>query len=358
MGMAEIADAPVLLVADIDKGGVFASIYGTVMLLPPEQRARFRGVIINKFRGDVSLLDDGLKKIEALTGVPVLGVVPMLDVDIDDEDAITVRHARAKAAHAADLVDIAVIALPRISNSTDFNALDRNPLVNLRYLRNPQDLGSPDLVILPGTKSTLADLDWLRRTGLAPAITALAQSGTPVIGICGGYQMLGRRLSDPLGVEGGGQAPGLGLLDTETTFTPDKTRTLVDGRVANTTGFFAPLSGAGFTGYEIHMGETTGRHERFAELRMVSDSACNGGNEASPDGQVSDHVLGSYVHGLFDGEFGDHLVRLLATNRGLNADFEDLDAVAYQESQFELLADALRNHLDLDAIRQIAGTNT
>ena len=207
MGMARRANAPVLLCGDIDRGGVFASLYGTVKLLEPDEQARIKGLIINKFRGDVDILRPGLGELERLSGKPVLGVVPMLDVDVDDEDSLS--H-RLSGGGRVGLVDIAVVRLPRLSNFTDFNPLERMEEVTLRYVRNPRELGHPDLVVLPGTKNTMDDLRWLRESGMEAAVLKHASVGGAVIGICGGYQMLGNTVSDPDGVEGGGSLRGLG----------------------------------------------------------------------------------------------------------------------------------------------------
>ena len=209
MGMARRANAPVLLCGDIDRGGVFASLYGTVKLLEPDEQARIKGLIINKFRGDVDILRPGLGELERLSGKPVLGVVPMLDVDVDDEDSLS--H-RLSGGGRVGLVDIAVVRLPRLSNFTDFNPLERMEEVTLRYVRNPRELGHPDLVLLPGTKNTMDDLRWLRESGMEAAVLKHASAGGAVIGICGGYQMLGNTVSAPDGVEGGGSLRGLGPL--------------------------------------------------------------------------------------------------------------------------------------------------
>ena len=218
MGMARRANAPVLLCGDIDRGGVFASLYGTVKLLEPDEQARIKGLIINKFRGDVDILRPGLGELERLSGKPVLGVVPMLDVDVDDEDSLS--H-RLSGGGRVGLVDIAVVRLPRLSNFTDFNPLERMEEVTLRYVRNPRELGHPDLVLLPGTKNTMDDLRWLRESGMEAAVLKHASAGGAVIGICGGYQMLGNTVSDPDGVEGGGSLRGLGLLPADTVFLRD-----------------------------------------------------------------------------------------------------------------------------------------
>ena len=243
MGMARLAKAPVLLAGDIDRGGVFASLAGTVMLLEPDERAMVRGLVINKFRGDREILRPGLDQIADITGVPVVGVVPWLDVDIDDEDSLS---ERLTGRGGPALVDIAVVRLPRIANFTDFAPLERIPGVSVRYAASPAALGNPDLVILPGSKNTMEDLLWLRQNGLEAAVKKHAAAGGAVLGICGGYQMLGERLADPDGVEHGGTLCGLGLLPVRTVFAKEKTRTRVTGRFERAEGIFSGLSGAAF----------------------------------------------------------------------------------------------------------------
>lgn len=343
MGMARIAGAPVLLCGDIDRGGVFASLYGTVKLLEPEEQDRIKGLIINKFRGDVEILRPGLGTLEELTGKPVLGVVPMLNVDIDDEDSLSARLHRG---NRVGLIDIAVIRLPRLSNFTDFNPLERMEPVSLRYVDDPRSLGSPDLVILPGTKSTLADLRWLRESGLEAKLLQHAAAGGAVLGICGGYQMLGEEISDPEGVEGGGTLRGLGLLPGRTVFRGEKTRTQVEGTFTAAQGVFAGLAGASFTGYEIHMGET----ENPRPILTLHDQ--NGREKR--DGQSVGNVLGCYIHGLFDrGECAGALVDCLLRARGLTAQTGAVDWAAYQETQYDLLAAGLRQALDMEAVYRI-----
>ena len=225
MGLAKLVDAPVLLIGDIDRGGVFAQLYGTIALLESDERARVKGTIINKFRGDRAILEPGLRQLEALCGVPVAGVVPYTRVDIDEEDSLTERFSRTVG---RKLLDLAVIRLPRISNFTDFSPFERYANVSLRYISSVGELGTPDMILLPGTKSTIADLSWLRQSGLEAAICKEAARGTPVFGVCGGYQMLGRSVSDPDGVEAAGltQIRGLGLLD----MTPSSTAKRSSGR--------------------------------------------------------------------------------------------------------------------------------
>ena len=346
MGMAKIAGAPVLLVADIDRGGVFAAVYGTVKLLPPEDQARFKGIIINKFRGDVDILMPGLKKLEELTGVPIVGVVPYMHLDIDDEDSLSDRLATQPSGKP---LDIAVIRLPRISNFTDFNALSRFEPVGLRYVERAEGLGSPDLIILPGTKNTMGDLKWMNANGLADAVKKSAHAGTPIVGVCGGYQMLGSTLSDPDGIEDGGEMKGLELLPAETVFKPRKVRTRVTARVLQQDGFFAGLTGSEPTGYEIHMGTTTlsGGAVPFAAL-----------NDGREDGAACGTVFGSYLHGLFDGAMGTALIRLLLRKKGLSDDVALSDELSqHKEKQYNLLAQSLREHLDFDRIYEIMGVN-
>ena len=345
MGMARMAKAPVLLCGDIDRGGVFASLYGTIALLPPEEQKLIRGTIINKFRGDVEILRPGLVQLEQLTGKPVLGVVPMLDVDVDDEDSLSQRLEQRPAKKG--LIDIAVIRLPRLSNFTDFNALERMEEVTLRYVRSPKELGKPDLVILPGTKNTMDDLRWLRESGLETVILKHAAAGGAVVGICGGYQMLGRTVSDPEGVEGGGTLPGLGLLPTETVFLGEKTRTRVEGVFTTGSGLFAALSGVPFAGYEIHMGVTTIDGSTLVQIKSQT-------GEEKADGCCAGNVWGSYVHGIFDrASCAQAVVNCLRRARGLEEDATAVDWEVYQQQQYDKLAAGVRASLDMQAVYDI-----
>ncbi len=344
MGMARLANAPVLLCGDIDRGGVFASLYGTVKLLEPEEQNLIRGLLINKFRGDPEILRPGLGDLERLTGKPVLGVVPMLDVDVDDEDSLS---ARLSGGGKVGLIEIAVVRLPRISNFTDFNPLERMEEVSLRYVSSPRELGSPDLILLPGTKNTMGDLRWLRESGMESVILKHAARGGAVAGICGGYQMLGRRVSDPDCVEGGGTLAGLGLLDAETVFQGEKTRTQVSGSFTGAQGIFAGLNGAAFAGYEIHMGATAGTGEPLTAFTTQT-------GEARRDGLAQGNVWGCYVHGIFDrGEAAAALVEALMKAKGLEGCAAAVDWQEYAQRQYDKLADGLRSSLDMDAVYHI-----
>ena len=336
MGLAELVNAPVLLAGDIDRGGVFAQLYGTLALLREDERKRVCGTVINKFRGDLNLLRPGLLQLEELTKVPVLGVVPWLDADIDDEDSLAPRLTRRPE---KKLLDLAVIRLPHLSNFTDFSPLEEHPAVSLRYAERRETLGTPDLIILPGTKNTVGDLQWLRESGLAERILRLHQAGTPLFGICGGYQMLGMRLSDPAGIEQRGEYEGLGLLPCETVFDSKKTRTR---KTAVCTA--APFDGALLQGYEIHMGNTHGTADAFCRFE-----------DGTEDGAAGETVFGTYLHGLFDsGELTGSLACWLAGRKGIRLPYTKTESrAAYRNRQYDLLADAVERSLDMKTIRRV-----
>lgn len=334
MGLAKLVDAPVLLAGDIDRGGVFAQLYGTVALLEPDERTRIKGLLINKFRGDVEILRPGLAMLEEKTQLPVLGVIPYLKVDIEDEDSLSTR---LEAGRAVKPLDAAILRLPHISNFTDFMPLEQHPLLGVRYVQSPRQLGTPDVVILPGTKNTIDDLLWLRQCGLEAAVLKLAAQGTPVLGVCGGYQMLGTALDDPDGVEQGGRMDGMGLLPCATRFTGQKVRTRVQACAAA-----GPFAGAQLDGYEIHMGRTErGGTPPFCLLA-----------DGTPEGAAAGNVFGTYLHGLFDtGELTEKLAAWLLACKGLSAaDVRAESHAAYKERQYDLLADAVRAAVDIAAV--------
>ena len=339
MGLARLVAAPVLLAGDIDRGGVFAQLYGTVELLEPDERARICGLIINKFRGDVEILRPGLAMLEEKTHLPVVGVVPYLKVDIEDEDSLS---ERLQQKNAVKPLDIAIVRLPHISNFTDFMPLEQHPLLGVRYVQAARELGMPDLIILPGTKNTVNDLLWLRQCGLETAVQKLARRGTPVLGVCGGYQMLGGMLDDSAGTESGRPQTlrGLELLPTRTVFTLEKRRAQVTATAA------APFAGAALTGYEIHTGRTTVEGAPFCTLA-----------DGTPDGCVQGSVFGTYLHGLFDsGELTEKLAAMLCRRKGLAPETAaPLTMQAYREQQFDLLADGVRRALDMSAIYAAMG---
>ncbi len=344
MGMAKMAAAPVLLVGNIDCGGVFAQLIGTQILLDPDELPYLKACVINKFRGDVSLLQPGLDELERRMGVPVAGVVPWCELDLDDEDGFSAMQGTGRA---DALLDVAVIGLPHISNFTDLNALASMPEVSLRYVRRASELGRPDLAILPGTKATLGDLAWLHERGLAQAIRRLADEGTPVLGICGGFQMLGAQIVDASGAEGGGEAQGLGLLPCRTVFEQSKQLTHDTGAVCELGGALAGVSEAALEGYQIHMGQTT---------REGGTPFCRlGEGLAREDGCACGNVYGTYLHGLFDSaDLTARLVTCLLERKGIaghtvNAQARD----AVRAEQLDKLADALRASLDMDLVYRI-----
>ncbi|MFQ6122737.1 MAG: cobyric acid synthase, partial [Dehalococcoidales bacterium] len=294
MHIARLGEAPVLLVGDIDKGGVFASLVGTLALLDEAERNYIKGFIINKFRGDIALLQPGLDYLEEYTSRPVIGVIPYYhNILIPEEDSI--YPGDGTKAENDEMINVAVIHLPRLSNSTDFEPLQQEAGVEVRYVKTVDELGYPDAIILPGTKSTIADLAHLWRSGLAERIVQQARSGTPVVGICGGFQMLGREIRDPHGVESEEDSiAGLGLLDTITIFQPQKTTRQVKAQVLSNEGLLTGLQGEEVIGYEIHMGQTIGNNTK--PLFLVSNKE---GQADYADGAVADNgfVLGSYLHG-------------------------------------------------------------
>lgn len=349
MGMAKLVNSPVLLVGDIDRGGVFASIAGTLMLLEEDERKMIKGTIINKFRGDVNILKPGLDMIEEITKTPVLGVVPYMELDIDDEDSLSERFNNKGT---VDLIDIAVIRLPRISNFTDFNTFEYIPGVSLRYVKSVRELKDPDMIILPGTKNTMEDLKWLRESGLEAQILKQAAKGKVIFGICGGYQMLGMELSDPFNVESGGTMAGIGLLPTKTIFEEEKVRTRVSGNFNEVSGILAELSYVEFEGYEIHMGQTT---YDFNEEELTTIDNVNGEDIIKNDGLYKDNVYGSYIHGIFDKEeVSKAIVESLCIHKGIDySSISTVDIEKYKEEQYDKLAEGIRKSLDMKAIYEI-----
>ena len=342
MGMARLAKAPVLLVGDIDRGGVFAQLYGTIALLEESEQSMIKATIVNKFRGDVSLFSDGLDMLGKITGIPAAGVIPYLSVDIEDEDSVSERFTRRTLGAA---IDIAVIQLPHLSNFTDFAAFEATPGVGVRYVKSAKELGSPDMVILPGTKNTIYDLKWLRECGLEAAIKLLASQGIVVFGICGGYQMLGSSISDPEGAEGGGEIEGINLLPVKTEFAAEKHRSRTTAKVIGTEGALASLYGTELEGYEIHMGRTV-LSEGAKPLVQLENGAL--------DGCVLGNVYGSYLHGFFDAAAcREAVLSSLSRKKGVSLKAEAFDLKAYKESQYDLLAEVMRENLDMKLIYRI-----
>ena len=331
--LAHEAQIPAVLVGDIDRGGVFASLYGTIALLPAELAEHLRAFVINKFRGDPALLTSGLTELEARTGIPTIGVVPWQDgIDLDAEDSLALPRPNA-ASPAGDLapLDVAVVRFPRISNFTDLDPLAREPGVSVRYVDHPGALGDPDLVVLPGTKATVADLEWLRQQGFGPALAVSAC----VVGICGGYQMLGRAIRDPDGVESSrAEVDGLGMLDVETTFQADK----VVRRRRGT------ADGEPVTGYQIHHGRTR------ADRPWITLDDGSGDGAVSAGGRIH----GTTLHGLFESDgFRDRFLAEVARRRGRSFIPSGRPFAAAREAQFDAIADLLEAHLDMAAVDKL-----
>lgn len=348
MGMAKMANAPVLLVGDIDRGGVFAQLIGTVMLLEEEEKKMVKGLIINKFRGDKTILDPGVQMLEERSGIPVVGVAPYLNIQVEDEDSLTERF---NGSGEVGLVDIAVIRVPRISNFTDFNPFESIPGVSLRYVKTPSELRNPDMIILPGTKNTMDDLKWMRESGMEAAVKKEAARGTLIFGICGGYQMLGETLSDPYGTEAGGTMRGMGLLPIDTVFAQTKTRTRVKGKFMEVSDAFAELRGVQLEGYEIHMGESVLKGDAINSVHVQD---CVSGDEKD-EGACLENVCGTYVHGVFDQEVvAVAVVQAIGRKKGIDvSEMTGVDFAAFKETQYDILAAELRKHLDMERIYQI-----
>lgn len=333
MPMARYADADVILVADIDRGGVFASCYGSVMLQTPEDKARIKGIIINKFRGDIRLFEDGRKMLEDICGVPVLGVVPMFkDIVIEEEDSVELE--RKHRSLDADKINVAVVMLRHMSNFTDFNVLERDERVNLFYTNNTKDIEKADIVIVPGTKATLDDLYELRKNGVAQAIIRAHKDGKMVIGICGGYQILGQMVSDPDGIEGSvPQLPGLGLLNIETVMTAEKTTKQVDFE----------FEGEMCRGYEIHQGRS-----KATQLSMKK-------SKELPKVVMESNCIGTYIHGFLD---NPSVINFILKDRKTEKADKGMSPVRiedFKNQQYDLLAEHVRKYVDVEKLYKIIG---
>lgn len=345
MGLAELVDAPVLLVGDIDRGGVFAQLLGTLMLLTEKERTRVKGLIINKFRGDRSLLDSGIRILEEKGQIPVTGVIPYMELFLEEEDSLAERFQKRKRKQGC--MDLVVIHYPRISNFTDFDIFEQIPNITIRYVTSAEELGVPDFIFLPGSKNTMGDLKWMRQNGLEAAIKKLADK-TPIFGICAGYQMMGSQIFDPEGVEEGGKIKGMDLIPIITELKKEKIRRQVRGTIQQVKGMFSVLSGLEYEGYEIHMGKT-----RLKEEQLESDTVLMIGNK--------EHIIGTYIHGIFDkGNIAAAFVEVLAKKKGIsiqdnmakqNRIIEDYRII--KEKQYDKLADIMTEYLDKKEIYKI-----
>lgn len=340
MGMAKMAGSPVLLAGDIDRGGVFAQLLGTLMLLEENEKSLVKGLLINKFRGDKNILKPGLEMLEQMGGKPIAGVIPYIFCDLEDEDSLSEKLDQTEN---KGLIDISVIRLPKISNFTDFDVFRQFENVSVRYVSKVSELKNPDFIIIPGTKNTISDMKWLRTCGIETAIKKLVSENVPVFGICGGYQMMGNKIDDPDCTESGGSIAGMGLLDIKTVFKNEKKRTRISGKFKNISGIFSELGGKKFSGYEIHMGESYGIKNGMLDLY-----------DGNIDGDFNNNIYGCYVHGIFDENgIAESIVRSLYNAKGLNYNEKTIDRKAYKERQYDILADEVRQNINMDLIYKI-----
>ncbi len=350
MGLAAELKAPVILAGDIDRGGVFAQLLGTLEWLTAKDRELVKGLIINKFRGDISILKPGVRMLEDRCGLPVLGVVPYTQADIEDEDSMSERLSSKRGVFCGrgngdpHILEFAVIRLPMISNFTDFNVFDNLVDVNISYVNKPDRLEGADVIFLPGSKNTVADMKWLRENGFAEALKEKAASGVVIFGICGGFQMLGESITDEGGLEGGGSTEGLSLLPVKTVFGGEKITRRVKGTFGSLTGGLASLSGKGFGGYEIHIGKSTVEGSALTSLTLP-------GGEAASDGSFDQNVYGTYVHGIFDDIAAEFAGAVRSWKKeGSTEGAGSFLADEYKNRQFDILAEAIRSSVDMGRI--------
>ncbi|MCR4738788.1 MAG: cobyric acid synthase [Lachnospiraceae bacterium] len=354
MGLAEMTDAPVILVGDIDRGGVFAQLLGTLDLLDENERARVQGLIVNKFRGDKSLFEDGIRILEERGDTEVLGVVPYLDIQLDDEDSLSERFNE----RPADAFDIAVIKLSHISNFTDLDAFGQIEGLSVRYVSRVSELKDPDMIVIPGTKNTIADLREIKNNGLFEAVRKKADEGLCIFGLCGGYQMLGRKIEDPDCLEAGGSEEGLCLLPVDTLIKKEKTRTNVTCKITGATGILKGIESTAIEGYEIHMGQTLPCGDSAGSI-PGQDGCGEALTEFTPGqtGYCLGNVYGTYIHGFFDKkDVMSAIVEKVAQSRGKTISTEGVtDYKDHKEKQYDLLAERLRESLNMKRIYEIMG---
>jgi adenosylcobyric acid synthase len=357
MGMAQMADSPVILVGDIDKGGVFASLAGTMLLLTEEERARVKGVVINKFRGDLEILKPGLGMLYDIIKVPVLGVVPYTKLNIEDEDSLAERFQKEKVTKISE-IDIVIIKVPHMSNFTDFNALENLQGIKVRYVGAPHEVGEPDIIILPGTKNTIEDMLYLKRSGMEQVIKKLHEKGVVIFGVCGGYQMLGINIEDPYKTESELlNIEGMSLLNSRTVFGQKKITTQVEGSISCVSELLYDLDNTKVNGYEIHMGTTEYNDGciPFIEINKTLESKTKSvGGVMNKEG----NVFGTYIHGIFDNmEFTVGFINNIRKSKGLaKLDYDkSMEFDEYKEMQYDNLAEILRASIDIKKIYEIVG---
>ena len=346
-GMAEMADSPVILIADIDRGGVFAAIYGTIMLLEESERKRIKGVIINKFRGDKSLLTSGIEMIEALTNVPVLGVVPFVQLGIEEEDSLGIDKYNVKK---DGNIRISVIKLKHISNFTDIDALSHYNDISLKYVTKSSELGNEDIIIIPGSKNTVEDMKDLIDKNINREIIRLAKTGTVIFGICGGFQMMGQKIMDPQNMESNlKEISGLDLLDIETVMETVKTTTQYKNKIKNAQGILSGTEDIEISGYEIHQGYSYPVNEEKTEIKCIFD-------DKKLKGAVKGNIVGTYIHGIFDNsKFTSHFLNEVRKRKGLDKKEENFSFSEYKNKEYDKLAQILRENVNIEKIYEIIG---
>lgn len=345
MHMAKVSNSPVILVADIDRGGVFASVVGTIMLLDKEERKKVKGVIINKFRGNMEYFKPAMKQLEEIINIPVLGAMPYFNLDIEDEDSVTERISN-KISNCKG-VDIVVIRLPYMSNFTDFNSLSRLDNVSIRYIDKVQEIGDPHLVIIPGSKNTIDDIRFLKENGLYSKIISLEEKGTTILGICGGYQMMGNYIIDDLGVEGEKRVEGgFGFLPTTTKFNKDKITKQSSGRIVS--NIIEEINNIEVSGYEIHNGETIVNNPDNIFIKLSNGEVAGAINDKG-------NVIGTYLHGIFDnGDFIKQFIKTLINKNNLEEDYNEVSTYReYKLNELDKLSKILDENIDMVKVKEI-----
>lgn len=345
MHMAKVSNSPVILVADIDRGGVFASVVGTIMLLDKEERKKVKGVIINKFRGNMESFKPAMKQLEEIINIPVLGAMPYFSLDIEDEDSVTERISN-KISNCKG-IDIVVIRLPYMSNFTDFNSLSRLDNVSIRYIDNVQEIGDPHLVIIPGSKNTIDDIRFLKENGLYSKIISLEEKGTTILGICGGYQMMGNYIIDELGVEGEKRVEGgFGFLPTTTKFNKDKITKQSSGRIVS--NIIEEINNIEVSGYEIHNGETIVNNPDNIFIKLSNGEVAGAINDKG-------NVIGTYLHGIFDnGDFIKQFIKTLINKNNLEEDYNEVSTYReYKLNELDKLSKILDENIDMVKVKEI-----
>lgn len=345
MHMAKVSNSPVILVADIDRGGVFASVVGTIMLLDKEERNRVKGIIINKFRGNIESFKPAMKQLEEIINIPVLGAMPYFSLDIEDEDSVTERISNK--ASSGKGIDMVVIRLPYMSNFTDFNSLSRLDNVSIRYVDKAQEIGNPHLIIIPGSKNTIDDIRFIKENGIYSKIVSLEETGTTILGICGGYQMMGNYIIDDLGVEGEKRVEsGFAFLPTTTKFNKEKITKQSSGRIVS--NIIEEISNIEVSGYEIHNGETIVNNPNNIFIKLSNGEVAGAINDKG-------NAMGTYLHGIFDnGDFIKDFIKTLIIKNNIEEEYNEVSTYKeYKLNELDKLSKILEENIDMVKVKEI-----